>query len=71
MYIQRTPQHPRAPGGQDARKARRRGCVSLVIFLCTSKESNPLARRASGSSALQEEKKELDSGFRRNDEQKK
>jgi len=29
------------------------GCVSLVTFLCISKESNPLARRASGSFAFQ------------------
>ncbi len=37
-YIQRTPEHPRAPGGQDARKARHRGCVSLVIFLCKQRK---------------------------------
>ena len=63
-YIQRTPEQPRGPEGQDAQKARRRGCVSLVTFLCTSKESNPLARRASGSlcSSKNEERKE-EAGF--------
>jgi len=50
-YIQRTPEHPREVGRQDAWRPRHRGCVSLVIFLCTSKESNPLDRRSSGSSA--------------------
>jgi hypothetical protein len=42
-------------------------------FLCASKESNPLARRASGSSALKHQKtkkQELDSSLRWNDERK-
>src|SRR4051812_44968691 len=38
MCAQRTPQPARAPGGQDARKARRRGCVSLVTFFAQAKK---------------------------------
>jgi hypothetical protein len=70
MCAQRTPEPAREPGGQDARKACHRGCAFFGYFLCTSKESDPLARRASGSPALSRNNmsKELDSGFRRNDE---
>src|ERR1700751_2262908 len=35
---QRTPEPARAPGGQDARKARHRGCVSLVTFFAQAKK---------------------------------
>ena len=69
-------------------RSRRAGCPETAppgvcffgYFLCTSKESDPLARRASGSLALRKikmnsrlrgndvKRKKLDSGFRRNDE---
>src|SRR6188472_3122601 len=36
--IQRTPQPARVLGGQDARRARHRGCVSLVTFFAQAKK---------------------------------
>ena len=59
-------------------RTRRAGCPEgapsgvcfFGCFLCTSKESNPLGHRPSGSSALEDQqtKSEMGSGFRRNDE---
>src|SRR6188768_847492 len=64
--------HSANPGERS--RSRRAGCPETAppgvcffgYFLCTSKESDPLARRASGSLALQTnyKSKELDSGFR-------
>jgi hypothetical protein len=58
-YIQRTPEHPRALAGQDARRARHRGWpFSWLLLFGHTKRSNPLARRPSGSSALLQERNE-------------
>ena len=38
MCIQRTPQPARGVGGQDARRPRHRGCVSLVTFFAQAKK---------------------------------
>src|SRR6478735_1808853 len=74
MYMDVHPANPGAPS-----RSRKAGCLETAppgvcffgYLLCTSKEGNPLARRASGSSASEQSKtKELDSGFRRIDEQK-
>jgi len=58
--------HSANPGA--ASRSRRAGCPETAppgvcffgYFLCTSKESNPLARRASGSLALEARKQEQD-----------
>src|SRR5262250_1490144 len=76
MCIQRTPQPARAPAGQDARRARRPGCLSLVTFFAQAKKVTRSS--AGGVEALyllsQEDpkqrkgrSKELDSSFRWND----
>jgi len=51
MCIQRTPEHDRAPGGQDARKARHRGCVSLVTFFAQALRRRSGANSEAGGSA--------------------
>jgi len=55
MACQRNPAAARAVGGQDARRPRHRGCVSLATFFAQAKK---VARspQASGSSALQRDK---------------
>jgi len=45
MCAQRTPERVRALGGQDARRARYRGCVSLVTFFSQAKK---VTRSAAG-----------------------
>src|SRR6185369_16003813 len=72
MCAQRPPEPARALGGQDARRARHRGCVSLVTFFAQAKK---VTRSPSGRvEALHfgnNKSKELDSGFRQNDELRK
>jgi hypothetical protein len=64
--IQRTPEPAREPGGQDARKARHRGCVSLVTFFAQAKKVTR-SPQASGSSALENSRIKMDSRLRGND----
>src|SRR5690242_9223655 len=65
-YIQRTPEHPRGVGGQDARRPRHRGCVSLVTFFAQAKKVTR-SPQASGSRALRRTKIKMDSRLRGND----
>jgi hypothetical protein len=69
MYIQRTPERPREPGGQDARKARYLGCVSFGDF-SLHKQRKVTRSPAGRVEALhfKNKSKELDPGFRRDDE---
>ena len=73
MCIQRTPEPAREPGGQDARKARYLGCVSFGDFSLHKQRKvtrSPVGRVEALHFKRDIKSKELDSGFRRNDEQK-
>ena len=50
--VSEPPEHARAVGGHGCPETATPGVCFFGYFLCTSKESGPLARRASGSSAL-------------------
>ena len=68
--IQRTPQPARVLGGQDARRARHRGCVSLVTFFAQAKKVTRSPAGRVEALHFTNKSKELDSGLRRNDELK-
>ena len=53
--VSEPPEHARAVGGQDARRPRHRGCVSLVTFFAQAKKVTR-SPQASGSIALSETK---------------
>ena len=71
MCAQRPPEPAREPGGQDARKARYVGCVSFGDFSLHKqrKVTRSPVGRVEALHFEKQEGKELDSGFRRNDEQ--
>src|SRR4051812_20684179 len=64
MCIQRTPEPARAPGRQEARKARHRGCVSLVTFFAQAKKvTRSPAGRVEALHSRYKNSKALDSGL--------
>src|SRR5215471_4762957 len=71
MCIRRTPQCARAPAGQDARRARHLGCVSLVTFFAQAKKVTRSPAGRVEALLLNEEKRKLDSSLRWNDEEKR
>ena len=67
MYIQRTPEPSREPAGQDARRARHPGCVSLVTFFAQAKKvTRSPAGRAEALHLYEQSKNKVDSRLRGN-----
>src|SRR5690349_16639241 len=71
MCCLRTPESASGPGGQDARKARQSGCVSLLTFFAQAKKVSRSPGRRAEQLRMRSERAEVqDSSFRRNDEPK-